>query len=211
MRRFGHVGQDMQRILGALTLALVMACGQDDGGKLGGPCVSTSAAFFQCSAGLACDALGDGTCKPADSFGTANGPCAHDPGVLANPTCNVGLTCEIPGQNRATRCANVVTVPLTPDATGRIDATGTGLAIQGRWSVIADSLGDDGLPREIVRTRGTRPTPAPPSRFRRRARKASHRSPVWGCARRGRPRRSSPEPAARRTTRAYGEAGSPSI
>ena len=146
MRTFGHVGQNMQRILGALTLALVTACGQDDGGKLGGPCVSTSEAFFQCSAGLACDELGDGTCKPADSFGTLNGPCAHDPGVLVNLTCNAGLTCEIPGQNRATRCANVVAVALTPDAAGRIDATGSGLAIQGTWSAIADSLGDHGLP-----------------------------------------------------------------
>ena len=90
MRTFGHVGHNMQRILGALTLALVTACGQDDGGKLGGPCVSTSAAFFQCSAGLACDALGDGTCKPADSFGTLNGPCAHDPGCWSTSPATPG-------------------------------------------------------------------------------------------------------------------------
>src|SRR5207244_1667281 len=87
---------------------------------------------------------GDGTCKPADTFGKLNGPCAHPPGEAVPPTCESGLTCEIAGQGRATRCANVVAVALSPDGVGRIDSTTNSLGVQGNWYPYSDAIGSDG-------------------------------------------------------------------
>ena len=131
--------------LAAVVLGILVACADNRAGRLNQPCDSTFAAFFHCDPGLECDALGDGLCKPADIFGTLGGPCAHAPGVLAGATCEGDLTCEMPGHNQPTRCANVVPVALTPDATGRIDGATNSVGVQGRWYPFGDAYGADGI------------------------------------------------------------------
>ena len=181
----------MQRILGALTLALVTACGQDDGGKLGRP-------VRQHVRGVLSVLRGAGV-RRTRRRNVQTGR------QLRNPERTLRARSGGAGQPHLQRRVDLRDSRAEPgdevrerrrrgaDAgRGRTDRRHRQRARHSRdVSAIADSLGDHGLPPGDCQNAGHSSAacaavtdPAPGAQ-------ASHRFPVWGCARRARPRRSS--------------------